>query len=451
MFTLAPTFTTQVYKWRRLRTWGDSRATQKIAGAPDMYDGAGRTVRSSTSNQPSHHSSIPFFLKNAVIVADGGVSGSECVGWSGARSDGKSKTAVFAVPADDTLYQFGTNDVQNHVTDVASVTTYGNTIIAALQADLLDSLKRKGPHERIWWETIIQRDAALGYLNTNAANKRDCVDYVNTTMLAWIAGLNNPFLRALDLRALTNIGGVTSGDYAITPGILGDGIHCGHKGAMTVAQYIATQLAIPLPDQGVQPMWRGVGPNLFQSISAGPVINTATLNGTVNTFTFGTNSRGNPRVTVEFTPTADNTGRTVVEFRANVGSNGAGGPAANLVAAGDKLAFRALISLDDGAGGTAPASSISAYLFFAYIGGPALQQVQNGNISDTTARGVPAGALSEMVVLTNPVTITNGSADIAAGANAGGVGFRVQFYLYGLTNGAKVRMYIDEAELRKVA
>jgi hypothetical protein len=450
MFAHAPHHAAQTFLTRRFRTFGDSRACLVTGKGPDVHDGQLRTVRGSTSNQPTAHVSLPMFLRNAVIVCDGGWSGSTTSTWNTARGDGKTLAACMAIPADATIIDSGTNAVQQSVTDVASVTTVANTEIAAHQALITKILELKAPHEYVYWVTIMQRDPALGWLNANAVNKRNCVDQINTAMLAWIAALGNPKVIAWDIRALTNIGGVTTGADAITPGILGDGIHPGHKGALTIAQAESGLVAPAHADAGVQPLWRSVGPNLFQSISAGPVINTSTLNGAVNLFSIGVDGQGRPTVTVEFTPTADNTGRTVVEIRANVGSNGAGGPAANLVAAGDKLAFRALVSLDDGAGGTAPASSVSAYAFFAYVGGPALQQVQNGNIADTTGRGVPAGALVEMPLMTMPLAITNGSADIAAGANAGGAGFRVQVYLYGLTNGQKVRMVLTSPELRKI-
>lgn len=433
---------------RRWRTFGDSRA-QQFAGPPDQFDTTNRSLRTSTANQPSHHACIPWFYPGSVIVADGGVSGEASTGWNnGARANGKTFSAVMSIAADGTFIQYGTNDVQNGVSTVGTITTVHNTVTTALQALITQMIATKASHEYIFWETIIQRDAALGYLNTNAANKRDCVDQINTTMLAWIAALNNPKVVAIDLRALTNVGNVTTGAYATTPGILGDGIHAGHRGSMIIAAYEATVVNTYIPTNGLQPMYRASGANLLQSISSGPVSvtsNGGTL-GTTSYATFG----GLPCVTAEMTPAADNAHRVTIEMRANVGSNGAGGPPANTVAAGDKVKFRCRLHIDDGAGGVPAVSSISAYFFVSYIGGPALQQITNGNIADTTGRGTNGTVLTDIPVEVGPLTLTNGSADIAAGATPSGAGMRVQFIVYGLTNGQKIRVRVVDPEIRKV-
>ena len=433
----------------RFRTFGDSRATLYGGTGPNVFAGGHKDLRAGAANQPSAHANIPMFMPDAVFVADGGASGDVSTNWnSGARLNGRTLAAVMAIAADATFIQIGTNDVQQSVTDAATATSVATTVVNATQAMIAGILAAKAPAEYVFWETVMQRDAALGYLNTAAVNKRDCVDSINTQMLAWITAQANPKLISVDTRALTNVGDVTTGAYAKYPSILGDGIHVGHNGGLLVGQALAAAARAVLPSRGLQNFLRATGPNLLQSITPGPVSFTAsTANGTVNSSSTGVDAQGRPYAEVLFTPTTATGGRTTIEIRADVGSSG--GTAANTVTAGDKIAADMFVTLDNGSGGVPSASILAAYLYTAYTDATPLDQFNNGAIADSTGAGVPM-ALIDARLSTMPVAIAGGSAQIAAGSAAGGAGMRLLMFVYGSAIGVQIRLRLTSPQIRKV-
>lgn len=442
----------------KIATYGDSRATLVSGTAsPDMFstDGVSRSCRTSVTNQPCWVSSLPLFRKDCVITVDGGVSGEVTNSWNGgARSGGKTNTAVKALPWDAIFIQYGTNDIQQGINSTLDATrvTVANAAAANIQALITDLLTTG---RVVIFQTCMQRSVA-GYSTTYSPDRVITCDYLNygnggsvQGMVPWCTAhaAYGTKLFVHDVQALTNIGGVATGANADTAW-LGDGIHPGYYGARRIANTAKTLLDTIFPARSVNlPFFRAVGPNLMPAVSStyygGEILSTCTK----SAITYGTDSDGRPYGEVTITPSG--TGYYKFELLADVGTNGGRTPLGGTITAGDLIKYRAFLTIDDGAGAVAATvNNVFLGFYVSYIGGtPALQQTLNGqNTQGATTHALPDNAAEYIL---EPTKIAVGGDSSLIGAPAGSSGMRAYHQIYH-TVGAAYRVRWTAPEFRKV-
>jgi len=430
-------------------TFSDSREAWVSGGSgPNVFDGTTRDIRSGAgiANVPATMF-LPWIRQDLEIVADGGCSGTELSIWnSGARPDGKTVAALDALNAQVSIIQFDTNDVQGNVTDATtrdSVAASRRINVNALIAN------RVAAGKKVIVGTCIQRSDVTGanaYV-TNPTFKRDSVDIWNGTLIADVAA-NYPSgtqVQVADLRALTNIGGATSGAYVNTT-LFPDGCHGNQLVARRICNVYNTALnALGLATRGVQPMYRATGNNLIDSLTTSNVGTTAT--GTIlNNCTISAPSfalvNGNPAVTYTVTPSG--IGFFSTQIVANVGTIANSPP--NTFLTGDKVAAQVFLTVDDGAGGVSACNNIDLLVYSTFTVAPE-QQLKNGtleNIVGTFADSAITRAKIQVAARTMPA----GSSEI--GAPAFGNGLRFFPFIY-FANGAPFRVIFERPEIRVVS
>lgn len=397
-------------------------------------------MRSSLTNQ-SHLCSVPFFFPNIELVFDGGASGETSNGWdSGSRVGGRTYAACEAVPSDVVFIPcMGINNVHQNVTNSATRDSVAALIIADTQ-DMISAWIADG--RKVVWQTLIQSSAAA--YGVNAVFRRDCVDLVNAALIPWCQALSGD-VAISDVRALTNVGGVTSGAY-LSPDFSSDGTHLIEYGALECAWADVQALRTLFPQTGWdQMLWTPrPGTNLIHDVSASTVLGATASGCTVMSGpTYSTDALGRKRV--KWSIRIDNVSNNFsFQVHADVGSFG-GRTSQNVVSAGDVVKGRMGLDIHDGSGGNPAVSNVYVGIFAAYHGGsPSTQSVANGVAGQGGAvfRRPLLGSPFEIL----PFVLNGGSSSIDGPTNGGALRFLCN--VYGATVGATYTIECFAPEIR---
>lgn len=417
----------------RLATYGDSRATL-FSGAVtgDMYNGTNRNIRNSLTNHSTALLTLPIFMNDVVLTADGGASGEQTTAWNSAtRGLGfKGPAATAALDWDIMVIQFGTNDVVNLVSSAGTRDSTATSVIANIQACVSYFL---ATGRKVILQTTMQRTLA-GFV-ANQALRQECTDIINygnggaiTGLVAWVQAQPSygTQLYLHDIQALINAGGVSTGAYADGTW-LADGTHPGYYGSRRIADSLKTLLRTIYPSRGNTPMYRATGANLIPAVSATYYGGETLSNCSKSAITYGTDANGRPYGEVTITPNNTTAGSYKFELLPDVGTNGGRTPLGGTFAVNDLLQGRVYLTIDDGAGGVSVVNNVLMFVFCSYIGGtPGLQQIQNG----VTGQGTQLQALPDIEAqyAMQPLKMTGDSSLI--GAPAGGSGLRMYLQMY---------------------
>ena len=437
----------------KIATYGDSRATLfSGANTGDMYNGVNRNIRASLTNNSTAFLTLPIFMNDTVLTADGGASGEQTTTWnSGTRGLGyKGPAAIAALDWEIMLIQFGTNDVVNMVTDATTRDSTATSVISNIQACINYFL---ATGRKIVFQTTMQRTSA-GFV-ANQALRQECTDIINygnggaiTGLVAWVQAQPSygAQLYLHDIQALINAGGVSTGAYADGQW-LGDGTHPGYYGSRRIADSLKTLLRTIYPSRGNTPMYRATGPNLIPAVSSTYVGGETVSNCSKSAITYGTDSNGRPYGEVTITPNNTAAGNYKVELWADVGTNAGRTAVGGTFAVNDLLQGRVYMTIDDGAGGVSVVNNAVMFVFCSYIGGtPAQQVIQNGqNTQGTQLQAVPD---IEAQFLMQPLKMTGDSTLIGAPSASTGLRIYLQFY-FGITP-TPFRVRWTAPEVRKV-
>jgi lysophospholipase L1-like esterase len=434
----------------KIATYGDSRS--QLAGIPaaDLYDGASRNFRIAFANQPTAFASIPLYMADVVLTADGGVSGEYTSGWSSAgRGTSKGPAVVAALDWDVMVMQYGTNDTAN-VTTIGQRDSVATAAIANIKACITYFL---ATGRKVVFQTIMQRTAA-GFI-TNAALRQECTDIMNYGNGGAIDGLV-PWCQAHvaygsqlyvhDIQALINVGGASTGAYADGTWFT-DGTHPNYYGARRIAASLAVLLRSIYASRGFPTMHRAVGNNFIPAVSSTYYGGEVLTNCARSAITYATDANGRAYGQVTITPNNVTAGSYKFELLADVGTNSGRTPVGGTIATNDLVEGRVFLTLDDGSGGISVVNNVAIFVMAAYIGGtPANQLIQNGtNSQGTTLHGE---ADNEFQYVVQPLKITGDSSLI--GAPAAGSGHRMWIQvLFGVTP-TPFRVRWTAPEIRKV-
>ena len=438
----------------KIATYGDSRATL-FSGAVtgDMYNGTNRPVRISLTNHSTAFLTLPMFMSDVVLTADGGASGEQTTTWNSATRGlgSKGPAAIAALDWDIMLIQFGTNDVANLVTTAGTRDSTASSVIANIQATISYFL---ATGRKVIWQTTMQRTSA-GFV-ANQALRQECTDIINygnggaiTGLKAWCEAQPEYGTRLYvhDIQALVNAGGVSTGAYADIAW-LGDNTHPGYYGARRIAKDLALLLRTIYTSRGVPTLHRSTGNNLVPAVSASYVGGESTSNCSKSAITYGTDANGRPYGEVTITPNNVASGNYKVEVWADVGSNAGRTPVGGTVVVDDLVQSRVLLTIDDGSGGVSVVNNLVMYTFCSYIGGtPATQSLQNGQNSQGSSLQAEPDIEAQYVV--QPMKLTAGSSLIGPPSASTGLRMYLQFY-FGITP-TPFRVRWTAPEIRKVA
>lgn len=425
----------------RVATFGDSRADlDPTTTGPDLFDGVRRDVRATELVQPAS-AFLPLFMPDCDFIGNFGLSGSEVSGWDGARSFGRTFVAMLAAEPDLVIWQYGTNDFQNDVSDSTTRDSVSARAIADSQEAITDLIEAG---IKVVFETCMQRRESVGTFayGSGAVFKRDACDAYNTAMLAWCATQDTSMLAVADNRAAMNIGGATTGAYA-SASFIPDGAHNNARGGVAVARLDAAAARTLFADRGLPTMLRGTGNNLIHEVSATTVPAPTAINCSASAASYGTVDDDEY---VQWTVTPGGSDSLfIVQILADVGTNGGRTPP-NTFASGDKLKAEYLLTLDDGSGG-APSATNAWSLFYTTLLTAGLQQVWNGgNFHAPSA--FSAGAVVDGRVSLTALEMPAGSEQI--GAPSAGSGMRLHLIFYAPASGAAYRVRIRRPQIRAI-
>lgn len=419
--------------------FGDSRADVTFGDVTigaDLHTGAALTRIGGSPSSTTHHAYIPYLLPDFEFSANGGVSGDNMANWaSGARL--RTAAACVALGGQWVTVQGGTNDIFNGVSDAPTQASVRAALVTNLQAICTYFI---GFGFKVVWETIFQRTAA-GY-GAASTFKRDCCDQVNSDMITWCAGQGTTNLRVSDIRAITNIGGVTSGAYLLAAYADGTGTHLNYTGVWAVLPTLCAQLRLFFSDNGLPAMYRGTGTNLVATVDATSILGVNPINCTLNSTSY-LPVGGDPAVTFMVTPGGADS-LFMVEVHADVGSSGPRTPA-NTISIGQKIKGEWLCTLDNGSGGISSAWNLWTNWYATFIGGPAEVRTQ---VSDNAAGVTAMAALANGRVMTVPLTLTGNSSNIAA--PAAGTGMRFWIIVYAPAGGAQYRLIVRRPRMQAI-
>ena len=440
----------------RVATFGDSRSDPAGgSGGPNLYDGINRDFGSSFANNSSAIGRLTTFMRDAVLVANGGVGGETTVGWNGSRTFGRTFAAITALSWEVIVIQYGTNDV-NTVTSTATRDSVATSAVTNLQA-LITALIRTG--RKIVFQTVIQRSDSTGanaYGAANAVNRRDCCDYINygnggaiTGMVPWIQALPqyNSQVFVHDVSTLMNVGGVQTGAYLDTTWA-SDGCHPSGNGSRRLCASLATLLRTIFADRGHFPLYRSFGQNLIPAVSSTYYGGEVLTNCTKSAITYGIDSDGHAYGETTITPNNVTAGSYKFELLPDVGTNGGRTAVGGTFVANELLQARVLLTVDDGAGGASVVNNVAVLAFCSYIGGsPSLQQISHGQTTQGTTAFAEADTKAPYIV--QPLKMTGDSSLI--GAPAAGSGLRMFIQIYFPITPTPFRVRWSAAEFRKIA
>jgi len=436
----------------RIATYGDSRATlYSGAVTGDMYNGTNRNIRASLTNQSTPFLTLPIFMNDAVLTADGGVSGEITSYWNNPARNSSTKAAssIAALDWDVILIQYGTNDV-TAVSDATTRDSYAAAAVTNIKACINYFL---ATGRKVVWQTAMQRTSA-GF-GANAAFKLAATDIINygnggaiDGLVPWCQaqGTYGSQLYVHDIQALINAGGVSTGAYADTPW-LGDGTHVGYYGARRIAASLATLLRTLYPSRGFTPMYRAVGNNFVPAVSASYFLGPILSNCSASAYTYGTDAQGRPYAEVTITPNNVTAGSYKIEIHADVGTNAGRTAVGGTFAVNDLVESRVYLTVDDGSGGVSVVNNVAYYFYCTYIGGtPAQQTMQNGQVGQGTALHEAPDVTAQYLM--QPMKMTGDSTGIGAPSASTGLRMYLQFY-FGITP-TPFRIRWTAPEIRKV-
>lgn len=436
-----------------IATYGDSRATLwSGAVTGDMYNGTTRNIRNSLTNHSSAYLTLPMFMSDIALSADGGASGEQTTTWNSAtRGLGyKGPAAIAALNWDIMLIQFGTNDVVNLVTSAGTRDSTASSVIANIQATISYFL---ATGRKVVWQTTMQRTSA-GFV-ANQALRQECTDIINygnggaiTGLKAWCEAQPEYGTRLYvhDIQALVNAGGVSTGAYADVAW-LADNTHPGYYGARRIAKDLAVLLRTIYSSRGVPTLYRSTGNNLIPAVSAAYYGGETLSNCSKSAITYGTDSNGRSYGQTTITPNNVTAGSYKFELLPDVGTNAGRTAVGGTFAVNDLLQGRVLLTIDDGSGGVSVANNVLLYMFCSYIGGtPGLQQIQNGVSGQGTSLHAEADVEAQYAL--QPLKMTGDSSLI--GAPAGGSGLRMYIQIYFGITPTPFRVRWTAPEVRKV-
>lgn len=437
----------------RIATYGDSRATlYSGAVTGDMYNGTNRTIRNALTNHSTAYLTLPIFMSDVVLTADGGASGENTSGWnSPTRGLGsKGPAAIAALDWDVMLIQFGTNDVVNGVTTAGTRDSVATTAIANIQATISYFL---ATGRKIVWQTTMQRTSA-GFAASQAL-RQECTDIINygnggaiTGLKAWCEAQPEygTQLYVHDIQALTNAGGVSTGAYADVAW-LGDGTHPGYYGARRICASLTTLLRTIYSSRGNTEMYRSTGANMIPAVSATYYGGETLSNCSKSAITYGTDGDGRPYGEVTITPNNVTAGSYKFELLPDVGTNAGRTAVGGTFAVNDLLQARVYLTIDDGSGGVSITNNVAFYLYCSYIGGtPGLQTIQNGQVGQGSALHAEPDIAAQYLM--QPLKMTGDSSLI--GAPAAGSGLRLYLQIYFGITPTPFRVRWTAPEVRKV-
>lgn len=424
----------------KLASLSDSREDYESgATGPNLLDGTERDTRTSPTNTQSGMY-LPWLRNDVEVAYNYGASGTECALWdSGARPNGRTFASLMASDADVVLIQFGTNDVQGNVTDAATRDTIRARVVADLQ-EMIDAIVAGG--KKVIWQTTIQRSdstGAVAYI-TNTVVKRDCVDGINSDMIAWIAANHAATdVQVADLRASLNVGGVATGAYLDTT-YADDGCHLNQLGALRAATITKTALDNLFSYRGIVPMLGAVGDNMIGALSASNCGTTATgtilFNCSIAAPDFSDvtiDGTAYPAVTYTVTPSAAGFFATQILATASFAAN-------------DEIKAQVFLTVDDGSGGVSVADNVDVIHYSTFIVA-AEQRIDNGNLNNNSG-SLAAQAITNARVSTVARTMPAASTDVVAPTF--GSGLRIMPFIY-FQNGAAFRVRFVDPQIRTVA
>lgn len=434
-------------------TFGDSRVDpfNGVARGPDLFNAVNTGARGSPSPFTDY---LPQFRNDFVHTANGGVGGDTSGNWnSGSRTQGRTITAVLALPWEAIMIQYDANDV----TGASSTATRDSIAIACIANNqaLITALLNGKPNAKVIFQTCMQRTETFANESPNFY-RRDCCDYINygnggaiTGMTAWIQAhpLYNTRLFIHDISSLMNVGGAQTGAY-LDPAWTGDGLHVNASGGRHIANDFATVFSTVFPRKfsGITPVYRSTGENYVAYVSSSSYKSQQLSHCSVSSVTYGTDADGYKYG--EMTVTPDNVANGTISFsiHADTGTNGGRTPVGPTFAVNDLLQSRMILTIDDGSGGVPPAiQNVFTEFTCIYIGGtPANQLVDNG----VASAGTVIESLADITAAYSiRMKMTGDSSLIGAPAPTSGLYTKVTVYFATSSTPFRIRFY---PEIRKI-